>query len=317
MPSSGGAERSQVFRRGNLEFAPMPRVAIATCRVKPEPDPDEELLLEALRARGLAPALLAWDDPAAEPPEAFDLIVLRSTWNYPEDPDAFAAWCARADAATRLRNPLRALRWNLHKRYLLALQARGVPVVPTALLARGADADLCAVAAERGWDDVVVKPASGAASFATRRFRLRYPGDAAAGRAFLAGLLRARDAMLQPFLREVEETGERAQVWIAGAHTHCVRKEPRFAGQDERVSAALAPDGEERAFVERALAALPRDVRRDLLYARADLIRLGSGALVLGELELLEPSLFLAQHPPALALLAAAIASAAGAAASQ
>jgi hypothetical protein len=306
-----------MFRCGNLEFATMARVAIATCRVKPEPDPDEDLLLDALRASGLAPALLAWDDPAAAPLESFDLIVLRSTWNYPEDPEAFAAWCERAAAATRLRNPLRALRWNLHKRYLLDLQARGVPVVPTALLARGADADLLAVAAERGWDDVVVKPAIGAASFGTRRFRLRERSEAAAGRAFLASTLRARDALLQPFLREVEETGERAQVWIAGAHTHCVRKEPRFAGQDERVSAALAPDAEERDFVERTLAALPRDVRRDLLYARADLIRLGSGTLVLGELELLEPSLFLAQHPPALALLAAAIASEAAAAASQ
>lgn len=289
------------------------RVAIATCRVKPEPDPDEDLLLDALRARGVAAEMLAWDDPAAAPLAAFDLIVLRSTWNYPEHAEEFRSWCERAAAATRLRNPVAALRWNLHKRYLLDLQARGVPVVPTALLASRADADLLAVAAERGWHDVVVKPAIGAASFATRRFRLRAADAAAEGRVFLAELLRTRDALVQPYLHEVEEHGERAQVWIAGAHTHGVRKAPRFAGQTESVSAALAPDEEERDFVARALAALPGDVRRDLLYARADLIRLDSGGLVLGELELLEPSLFLAQHPPALARLAAAIADAAAA----
>jgi hypothetical protein len=284
------------------------RVAIATCRVKPEPDPDEAPLLEALRARGAAAELLAWDDPAAPDPRAFDLIVLRSTWNYPQDPGGFHSWCERAAAAARLRNPLPALRWNLHKRYLLDLQARGVPVVPTVLLARGADADLLAVAAERGWDDVVVKPAIGAASVGTRRFRLREGSGPGEGRAFLAATLCERDALVQPYLREVEESGERAQVWIAGEHTHCVRKEPRFAGQDERVSAALAPGAEERAFVARALAALPQDARRDLLYARADLIRLAGGGLVLGELELLEPSLFLVQHPPALTRLADAIA---------
>lgn len=287
------------------------RVAIATCRVKPEPDPDEAPLLAALRARGLAADLLAWDDASAPPPEKFGLVVLRSTWNYPQAPDAFRDWCVRAAAATRLLNPLPALRWNLHKRYLLDLQAHGVPVAPTALLARGADADLLAVATERGWRDVVVKPAIGAASFGTRRFRLAGEEGRAAGRAFLAATLRERDALVQPYLREVEEAGERAQVWIAGEHTHAVRKEPRFAGQAESVSTAIAPDAEERAFVARVLDSLPGDVRRGLLYARADLIRLGSGGLVLCELELLEPSLFLVQHPPALERLAGAIAAAA------
>jgi len=263
-----------------------------------------------LHARGLEAEMLAWDDPAAPPLEDFSLIVLRSTWNYPEDPEGFRSWCARAAAATRLLNPLRALRWNLHKRYLLDLQVRGIPVVPTVLHACGSDADLLATAAERGWNDVVVKPAIGAASFGTRRFQLGSDSSDAEGRVFLAGMLRERDVLVQPYLREVEEVGERAQVWIAGEHTHCVRKEPRFAGQDERVSDALIPDEEERTFVAQVFAALPNDVRRDLLYARVDLIRLATGNLVLGELELLEPSLFLMQHPPALARLADALAAA-------
>ncbi|MDA1261215.1 MAG: hypothetical protein O3A20_11420 [Planctomycetota bacterium] len=294
----------------------MARVAIATCRLLPEPDPDQEFLLQALHARGLEAEMLAWDDPATPPLEDFALIVLRSTWNYPEDPDGFRTWCERAAAATRLLNPLRALRWNFHKRYLLDLQVRGIPVVPTALHARGSDADLLATAAERGWSDVVVKPAIGAASFGTRRFPLGNASIDSEGRSFLAAMLRERDALVQPYLREVEAVGERAQVWIAGELTHCVRKEPRFAGQDESVSEALKPSAEERVFVTRCLEALPNDVRRDLLYARADLIRLDSGNLVLGELELLEPSLFLAQHPPALDRLAEAIKQASSMAAS-
>lgn len=285
----------------------MLRIAIATCRRKPEPDPDEAPLLAALRARGADVELLAWDDPAAPRPADFDRMVLRSTWNYPEDPDGFRAWCERSAAETELWNPLPALRWNLHKRYLLDLQVRGIPVVPTALLARGAAADLLELAADRGWTDVVIKPAIGAASFGTQRFRLLGLEAKTEARQFLAATLRERDALVQPYLREVEEVGERAQVWIAGEHTHCVRKEPRFAGQDERVSGALDPDAEERAFVTKVMASLPGDVRRGLLYARIDLIRLASGGLVLGELELLEPSLFLLQHPPALTRIADAL----------
>jgi hypothetical protein len=49
-------------------------------------------------------------------------------------------------------------------------------------------------------------------------------------------------------------------------------------------------------------------LRRELLYARVDVVRDERGALQLMELELLEPSLFLVQHPPALARFAEALA---------
>ncbi len=45
----------------------------------------------------------------------------------------------------------------------------------------------------------------------------------------------------------------------------------------------------------------------DLLYARVDLARDDEGRPLLMELELVEPSLFLLQHPPALERLVRAI----------
>ena len=80
------------------------RVALVTCAVLPEPDPDEDLLLEALRAAGVEARMLAWDDPRGDP-AALDLCVLRSTWNYYRDATAFRAWIDRAAAATRVLNP--------------------------------------------------------------------------------------------------------------------------------------------------------------------------------------------------------------------
>ncbi len=106
--------------------------------------------------------------------------------------------------------------------------------------------------------------------------------------------------LVQPYLRSVESGGERALVWISGEITHAVRKTPRFSGQEESVSDATTIAADELAFARGVLEPL----RRDLLYARVDIARDESGAPVLMELELLEPSLFLCREPRALARFA-------------
>jgi O-ureido-D-serine cyclo-ligase len=285
--------------------------------VLPEPDPDQEPLLAALREAGLRAELLAWDDPAARRPGAFDLCVLRSCWNYFRAPEAFLGWCEEAAATSRLANPLPFVRWNLHKRYLLALEAAGVPVVPTVRLPRGRTSDLPALLAGRGWRDVVIKPAVSAASFLTRRFR---PGETAAGQAFLAELLAERDALVQPYLPSAEEPGELALVWIDGELSHAVRKRARLAGDDEWVSKALPLPPAEAEVAQRAIAlarakslgakaagaAAGREA--ELLYARVDLLLDEAGEPRVSEVELIEPSLFLLQAPAALERLVRAIA---------
>ncbi len=281
----------------------MSRIALLTCERLPEPDVDEALTVDALRAAGHAVDLLAWDAPT-RPPAYYDACVIRSTWNYIWHEAAFLAFLEAAERDCRLMNPLAAVRWNLHKRYLEQLAAAGVRITPTLWLARGEPATLAGVQA-RGWRDFVVKPAVSAASFATRRFRADEPAQAAL--AFLAPLLAERDVMIQPYVPSVERGGERALVWIDGELTHAVAKSPRFSEEDEAVSAALRPTPAERAFAEATLAAVPAAVRDTLLYARIDVFEDGAGGLMLSELELIEPSLFFAQHPPALATFVAAV----------
>jgi len=260
-------------------------VALATCLRPPEADPDEELMLDALRAAGLDARMVAWDDPGADF-GAFDLCVIRSTWNYAQNVDAYRAWLERTAAVTRLYNPLAMVRGNLHKRYLLDLDAA---VVPTALFARGAPARL----ADLGWDDVVVKPAISAGSWRTRRFEK----EGAGAQAFLDELLRHGDALVQPHVGG----GELAVVSIDGERTHAVSKEPRFADDAETVSEARA--------VPPALGAVAaRLLPPDHLYGRVDFLREPDGPWLVSEVELVEPSLFLAQHPPALSRLARAVA---------
>jgi glutathione synthase/RimK-type ligase-like ATP-grasp enzyme len=273
------------------------RLRIATCRPLPEPDPDEDLLLAALAAAGIEATMCDWRD-AGRWGDAVPTVV-RSTWDYIHHLDAFRGWVARTAAAGPFWNPADAMLDNLDKRYLLDLMARGVPVVPTLLLERGRPADIAALAAARGWEQLVIKPAVGAGSFETHRAVAHTPEAAAICRRLLAD----RDVLVQPYMQSVDGYGERALVWIDGEFTHAVRKTPRFAADAEQVSEALPITATERALGTAALAPL----RDRLLYARVDVAPGPTGDPLVMELELVEPSLFLLQSPPALARLVAGI----------
>ncbi|MCX5789495.1 MAG: hypothetical protein NTX64_13475 [Elusimicrobia bacterium] len=273
------------------------KIAFATCLRPPEPDPDAQPLLEAVRALGAEADQLAWDDPRADF-GAYDLCVVRSTWNYIHHLAPFLDWAARVAAKTRLLNPLHIVRWNSDKAYLRDLKERGIRVVPTVYVPRGSPAALPALLDGRGWKEVVIKPQVGAGSFATRCFEAADPE----AERFLRERAAERDMLVQPYVKSVEDHGERALVWIDGELTHAVRKEPRFSGRHESVSSGLPVAPDEAEFAGRALA----PYAADLLYARVDVARGEDGGLMVMELELIEPSLFLLQEPRALACLASA-----------
>lgn len=283
-------------------------VALVSCLTLPEPDRDMAPLRAALDAAGITSAVLAWDDPAVDW-SAPRLALLRATWNYPLARGAFLDWAARVAAVTRLWNPLEIVRWSSHKQYLLELEARGVPIAPTALVPRGSDTALAEILEARGWDRAVIKPAVSAASYRTILADPGVdPGALDTGEAHLRALAAERDVLVQQYLPSVAGYGERAVVWIDGALTHAVRKSPRFQGGAESVSSAgvdIAPA--EAALAERTLAAARSIVDAPLLYGRVDMAPGPGGAPVVMELELIEPSLFFVQGPAALERLVRAL----------
>jgi hypothetical protein len=276
------------------------RVALVSCKQLPEPDPDQDLLLEAVRARGVEAELASWDDESVDWAR-FDRAVLRSTWNYYHAVDRFVAWAERASELTELRNPLSIVRWNTHKKYLLDLEQRRIPVVRTHFVDRGSSESLASAMHALDARTVVVKPAVSAASYRTMRVDAANLRD---GEAHLRALVSERDVMVQPYVSSVEAYGERSIVCIDSALTHSIRKSPRFGGESESVSDALPIQAEERTLAEKVLAAVPEK----LLYARIDMARDDQNRPCVMELELVEPSLFLRQSQAALERFAAAIA---------
>jgi glutathione synthase/RimK-type ligase-like ATP-grasp enzyme len=276
------------------------RVALATCAEVAEGDEDSPALVRALAARGVEARPAVWDDASVDW-TAFDLVVVRSTWDYAERRDVFLAW---AGALPRVLNEVGVLRWNTDKRYLSELERAGVRVAPTHFLEPGEPLE----APHRSF---VVKPAVSAGARHSARYEPAQAAEARAHVARLHGLGRA--VMVQPYLDGVETHGETALVYIGGSYSHSVRKAPLLLpGQppgealylEEQVEHAR-PSEAERAVADAALRVAPKG----LLYARVDLVTGPEGPLVL-EVELTEPSLWLSHAKGAAELFAGAIAEA-------
>jgi hypothetical protein len=277
-------------------------VALVTCARLGALDPDDEPLAAALAARGARVEAPVWNDPAVAW-GAFDLVCTRSTWDYHLDRDAFLGWLDRVAAASRLVHAPGVVRWNSHKGYLADLERRGAAVTPTRFFGAGERVDLRQVLAEQGWREGVLKPSVGLDSFGVVRIE---PDAVDRAQEHLETTLAGREVMLQPYLASVADHGERCLVVLDGHPSHAVRKNSAFLGGrhvgPEGRSVPIADD--ERAVAERVLAAArdelaTRGVDPVLRYARVDLARDASGAPLLMELELVEPTLFFTTAPGA------------------
>ncbi|GHE92104.1 hypothetical protein E5082_06010 [Streptomyces griseoluteus] len=275
----------------------MPRIALATYDpgTAPSKDPDLDGLVAELRAAGADAEARFWDDPEADW-AGYDLVLIRSTWDYIWRPAEFLAWVDRVDALTLLLNPADVVHWNADKRYLGELASAGVPTVPTRYLPPGAEPDL-----PTGYE-YVIKPASGAGA----RYAARYTPeerDRAVGQ--LAQMhAEGLTAMVQPYMRSVDQHGERALHFFGGRLLHASRKGAVLVSGTPFDADKIAhpklekwqPTGGELDTAERALAAVPGGAER-LLYGRVDLIDGADGQPCVLELELIEPHLFLDLHP--------------------
>lgn len=255
---------------------------------------EDDVLVRAFRAAGWDAQRVVWNAQDVDWGE-FTAALVRSTWDYIDDLDGFLAALARiAASGCALFNDREVIAWNARKRYLLDLAARGVPVIPSRLVASVADA--ASVPPE--WSRVVVKPEVGIGASSV---------DVVARGALDERIAAARGAwIVQPFAESVVTEGEWSFVYLDGRFSHALVKRP--ARGDYRVqpmyggtATRAVPDAGDRAAAEGVLAPLARAP----LYARVDMARF-EGRLHVMELELIEPVLYFGVEPEAAARLVAA-----------
>jgi glutathione synthase/RimK-type ligase-like ATP-grasp enzyme len=270
----------------------MARIAILT------PDPGDEGFrtrwaqvlernAEPLRRAGVEVEGVSWTAEADW--SAFDLVLPLLVWGYPRAHDRWLERVAELEErGVPLQNAPSVLRWNADKNYLGRLADQGAPVVPTLYFSGLTEAAMTAAANRFGTTQLVAKPQVSSTAWQTIRWS---PGQSLEGGPEGA-------AMVQPYLPEIERSGETSLIYFGGRFSHAIRKVPqpgdfRVQPEYDGIITPYDPAPEELEAAERILGA----VEEELLYARVDLVRGLGGEPELIELELIEPDLYLGYDP--------------------
>lgn len=286
------------------------RIGIVTDENWPELTDSDSRLAEALDARGHSVEPVIWHDDSIEW-EAFDLLVVRSCYQYYTAPEAFREWLETVEAdGPPLVNPVSVIRWNMHKFYLRELDEAGVPVLETAFIESGTDTQLADILEERGWESAVVKPAIGTSSTGAWRTTRE---SAAADQSRFESDLADGDRLVQAFAPEIAD-GERSLVFIDGTFSHAWRSIPaegefrshsNYGGHSEVYDPPASIVDQAGAVLDTARE-LTAQTDSPVAYARVDGVE-RDGRFVLMELELVEPYLGLGRDDEAADRLANAV----------
>jgi glutathione synthase/RimK-type ligase-like ATP-grasp enzyme len=258
----------------------------------PDPDLDIPFAIKAAEQLEIDLVFANWNDKSIAW-ESFDAAVIRSAWDYVPVREEFLQFAKNIETKTKLFNSSEVMKWNTNKTYLSILENKGVPIIPTKF-AINLDEALPAIrwAFEKA-PAVAIKPTVGA-------------GARLAGKAsteveaidYVKKILEAkRTVIIQPYILSVDDEGEKAIIVINGEISHAAKKVPALtrgghgdaAGQSEITT-------EMRDIVKNISNAVSE--WNDLLFARVDVVRMGE-KLVLMELELTEPWLFMQFRPEA------------------
>ena len=289
----------------------MKRIALATSSQYPRLTEDDRLLLKPLADLGIQAEPAIWDD-AHIVWSSYAAVVLRSCWDYHRKSDAFLRSIARLEAeGIPVLNAAPLVRWNTDKLYLRDLETKGIGVVPTFWpddephgFGGQILISLKGKLEELGWHKAVIKPRISATA---HRTLLVSAVDAHDAQSHFDDLRRGPGVMVQKFMEGIASEGEWSLIFFGQQFNHAVLKKPRcgdFRVQNDfgGTSQAADPPAEVLAAGTRAVRAVDATV-----YARVDGV-VEDGHFHLMELELIEPALFLAEHPEAPSRFAEAIA---------
>ena len=271
------------------------QIAIATTAIENVPFVGTEHgLIPSLKQHGIEAEFVIWDDDCIDW-SRYDAVLVRSIWNYHKKPQIFLDWLSSLESQSiPVANQPDILRWNMDKHYLCDLSANGIPTLATVWVENDNQASLLDILEANDWQEAVVKPTVSNSAINTWRTDIT---AAKSDQTRFEALMQHKKVMVQQFAPQIA-TGEYSFLFFGGTFSHAVLKQPAansFFVQEEYGGTTTLLDAIDDHYVEQAeaiLLAAASIVGHTPTYARVDVIDDG-GTLVLMELELIEPELFL------------------------
>jgi len=261
----------------------------------PDPDLDIPFAQECAQRLGLDLDFVNWHHEINW--ANYDAAIIRSTWDYVPVRDEFVDWIKNLSKLIPVFNSAEIIEWNTNKKYLIELDKLGIPTIPTKYISQGENIDPILTEMFVHSKDLAIKPTVGAGA------RLAGKATSIEQAKKLVDVIHEnnRIAMVQPYLESVDKEGEKAVIIIDGQISHVAIKVPALTqgghGDAAEVGVLTA---EIIDFVNNLKEKLV--FWNELLYARVDVVRMDN-KLVLMELELTEPWLFMQFRPESADLL--------------
>lgn len=273
-------------------------LGIVTCNRIPELIHSEQPLLSLFSERGINARAVVWNDQDVVW-DQYDLLIIRSIWDYHLFPEDFTKWLYRIENSNvRVLNPISLLSINKHKFYLKDLALQGFKIAPTIFLKKGTSLKSILPNFQH-WDKIVIKPAISASAFLTSSFS-KNEFDQLISQ--YSNVLLERDLLVQKFIPEIQSFGELSIIFFNKNYIHTVIKKPK--PNEFRVQSEYGGTFEfyfpNQDIIDTASRIL-NYYNQDILYARVDGTII-NGKFVLMEIELIEPDLFFNLNEGALEL---------------
>ncbi|MCS7073550.1 MAG: hypothetical protein NZ108_03695 [Bacteroidia bacterium] len=255
----------------------------------------DSLVIPYFKSIGLSVTEIPWTQKKNW--SLFDLVIIRSTWDYQSNWKEFISVLRTIQQQTTLANPLPVVLWNYQKKYLIELQNQAFASIDTYI----PEHELTVVEWERlqqKWNAprLVIKPQISANADDT------YVLHSYKDYLTVKPIFDKKPFLLQPYLAEIETEGEISLFYFNGNYSHAVKKKPKhgdFRVQEEHggIITPVKPQSDLIEIANQVSDYLSKQFET-LLYARLDFVKQQEQWKIM-ELELIEPSLYFPYHPNA------------------
>lgn len=251
---------------------------------------EDEMLLNLFTSKNHKAALKVWDDDSVNWSE-YDVIIIKSTWDYFVGKiNKFYNWLSHIKSikVPCLNHP-DIIKWNADKHYLLDIEAKGLPIVPSYFIEKGELFDFDFAFQKFNSEEIVVKPCISGGAMNTLRLN---KNNVQHHLSELNNWLKDQAFIVQPLKREILTEGEWSFVYFNGKFSHHLLKtgkEGEFRIQHFFGGSIASPK-----FNDELINAADKYIEhfaQNTLYARVDGVW-SNNKFELMELELIEPYLF-------------------------